>query len=163
MPLNDGHERQGDDPRERGLQTEYEVQALELEVRLVVGPDLLVAPVFGLAMVTNRDVEAQPCGPDDEQHERSHAGGAECARPLPRTEMPALAMNTGHMPSMMLTSRRHRLTSQVANASPAIRPSASRPSLTANMRGYSGLRRLPGFTSSICTSPITRSAKPPSQ
>ena len=26
-----------------------------------------------------------------------------------------------------------------------------------------GARRLPGFTSSICTSPMTRSAKPPSQ
>ena len=30
-------------------------------------------------------------------------------------------------------------------------------------RGYSGRRRQPGLTSSICTSPMARSAKPPSQ
>jgi len=44
---------------------------------------------------------------------------------------PALAMNTGHMPSTMLTSRCHRLTSQVAKASATMRPSATMSALTA--------------------------------
>src|SRR5688572_1005757 len=42
-------------------------------------------------------------------------------------------MNTGHMPSTMLTSRRHRLTSQVAKARLTISASASRPWRGSNM------------------------------
>src|SRR5690348_15733790 len=52
---------------------------------------------------------------------------------LPSTySAPAQAMNTDHMPSTMLTSRRHRLTSQVANPSPAMRPSARKLAFRSN-------------------------------
>src|SRR6186997_2550544 len=51
--------------------------------------------------------------------------------------IPALAMNTGHMPSTILTSRRHRLTSHVVTASATTRPSACRPTVRSNMSALS--------------------------
>jgi hypothetical protein len=69
---------------------------------------------------------------------------------------PALAMNTGHMPSTMLTSRRHRLTSQVANGQRG-------DEAQCDEQRQRVPQRLRGLTSSIITSPSTRSAKPPSQ
>src|SRR5271169_5036940 len=52
-------QRQRDHPGERALQAEDDIQALEGKTRIVIAPDLLVAPILAMPVVSPADVERE--------------------------------------------------------------------------------------------------------
>ena len=68
-----GQQRCRDDPSQHRLQPEDQVQTLEPEMRLVAFAHLLVAAVFAVATIAQRDVEAQPQCPGDSEHHHAEA------------------------------------------------------------------------------------------
>jgi hypothetical protein len=73
-------QRRRDDPGQRGLQREHEVQALPGEARLVAPADCLVARVLFVPMRADAEVQCEPQRPgrDERQQQRRARFGRRC-------------------------------------------------------------------------------------